>query len=152
MARTEWYEGKVGVAEHLVYLDSKAKELEKLLNKEKIMIIRGANGKKCPLGGRAKPNDIVYFVETGGNMIVSYKGIISNVIESYKMIPEESKAFIKKYEKELNLSKEQYDRWSIKKCLAVYEIVNIEEIIPFKYVRHNNMDDWIITDDINKLK
>lgn len=32
---TEWYEGKSGKAEHLVYLDSKAKELEKLLNKKK---------------------------------------------------------------------------------------------------------------------
>ena len=116
------------------------------------MIIRGANGKKCPLGGRAKINDIVYFVETGGNMIVTHRGIISNVVESYKMTPEESEAFIKKYEKELNLSKEQYDRWSIKKCLAVYEIVNIEEITSFKYNRQKNMDDWIITDDINKLK
>lgn len=152
MAKTEWYEGKVGVAQHLVYLNNKAKELEKFLSGEKTMIIRGANGKKCPLGGRAKIKDVVYFVETGGNMIVTHRGIISNVVESYKMTPEESQAFIKKYEKELNLSKDQYDRWSIKKCLAVYEIADIEEIIPFKYYRQNNMDDWIITDDINKLK
>lgn len=152
MPKTEWYEGKDGRAEHLVYLDGKAKELEKLLNNQKTMIIRGANGKKCPLGGRAKINDIVYFVETGGNMIVTHRGVISNVFESYKMTPEESIEFIKKYEKELNLSKAQYDRWSAKKCLAVYEIASIEEIISFKYNRQNNMDDWIITDDINKLK
>ena len=152
MPKTEWYEGKTGIAEHLVYLDNKAKELKKLINKEKTMIIRGASGKKSPLGGRAKINDITYFVETGGNMMVTHKGIISNIIESHKMNPEESKAFIKKYEKELNLSKEQYDRWSIKKCLAVYEISNIEEIASFKYDRKNNMDDWIITNDINQLK
>ncbi len=152
MAKAEWYEGKTGVAEHLVYLDSKAKELEKLIKTEKTMIIRGASGKKSPLGGRAKINDIIYFVETGGNMMVTHKGIISNVVESYKMNPEESIAFIKKYDGQLNLSKEQYDRWSIKKCLAVYEIINIEMIEPFKYNRENNMDDWIITDDINKLR
>ena len=152
MAKTEWYEGKEGIAEHLVYLDSKAKELEKLLSNEKTMIIRGANGKKCPLGGRAKVKDIVYFVETGGNMIVTHKGIISNVVEKYKMNPEETIEFIIKYSKELNLSKDQYNRWSIKKCLAVYEIKNIEAIAPFKYNRENNMDDWIITNDINKLK
>lgn len=152
MPKTEWYEGKEGIAEHLVYLNKKAKELEKLLNGKKTMIIRGANGKKCPLGGRAKINDIVYFVETDSDMMVTHKAIISDVVESYKMTPEESKAFIKKYEKELNLSKEQYDRWSIKKCLAVYEITNIEKITPFKYNRQNNMDDWIITDDINKLR
>jgi hypothetical protein len=152
MAKAEWYEGKTGVAQHLVYLDSKANELEKLINNEKKMIIRGASGKKSPLGGRAKINDIVYFVETGGNMMVTYKGIITQVVESYKMTPDESLSFIKKYEKELNLSQEQFDRWSVKKCLAVYQIENIESIPPFKYNRQNNMDDWIITDDINKLK
>src|SRR5574344_1461990 len=116
------------------------------------MIIRGANGKKCPLGGRAKENDIVYFVETGGDMIVIYRGVIKDVVESYKMTSEESINFIKKYEKNLNLSKEQYDRWSVKKCLAVYEITDLEPIEQFKYKRENNMDDWIIVDDINKLK
>ncbi len=152
MAKAEWYEGINGVAEHLVYLNSKAKELEKLLNKEKTMIIRGAAGRKSPLGGRAKVNDIVYFVETGGDLMVSYKGIISQVLESEKMTPEESIEFIHKYEKELNLSKDQYERWAGKKYLAVYEISNIESIESFKYRRDNNMDDWIITDDINKVK
>jgi hypothetical protein len=152
MTKTEWYEGKIGKAEHLVYLDSKAKELEKLLNNEKTMIIRGASGKKCPLGGRAKVGNLIYLVQTNSNMLVTHRGVITYVEESYKMIPQESKEFIKKYEKELNLSKVQYDRWNGKKCLAVYKISDIEEIEPFKYNRQNNMDDWIITDDINKLK
>ena len=152
MAKSEWYEGKEGKAEHLVYLNSKAKELEKLLKKEKTMIMRGAAGKKSPLGGRAKADDIIYFVETGGDMVVTHKGIISKVVESEKMTLEESSAFIKKYEKELNLSKDQYDRWNGKKFLAVYEISCLEEIKPFKYDREKNMDDWIITDDINKIK
>jgi len=68
------------------------------------------------------------------------------------MTAEESVAFIKTYEKNLNLSKEQYDRWAGKKFLAVYEISELEEITPFKYNREKNMDDWIITDDINKIK
>lgn len=152
MAKTEWYEGKEGIAQHLVYLNSKAKELEKLLNNEKTMIIRGAAGRKCPLGGRAKVNDEIYFVETGGDMLVTHKGIISNVIESEKMTYDESIAFVEKYEEQLNLSKDQYKRWAGKKFLAVYEISKLEQIEPFKYNRENNMDDWIITDDINKIK
>lgn len=152
MANVEWYEGKEGKAEHLVYLNSKAKELEKLLSKEKTMIIRGAAGRKCPLGGRAKVGDKVYFVQTGGDLAVTHKAIISTVIESEKMTAEESVEFVKKYEKELNLSEEQHKRWAGKKFLAVYEISNLEEIEPFKYNRENNMDDWIITDDINKIR
>jgi len=152
MTTSEWYEGKDGKAEHLVYLNSKAKELEKLLTNEKTMIMRGAAGKKSPLGGRAKINDAVYFVETGGDMTVTHRGIISKVIESEKMTPEESIAFVKRFEKELNLSKDQYDRWAGKKFLAVYEISDIKPVEPFTYRRDKNMDDWIITDDINKIK
>lgn len=152
MARAEWYDRKEGKTEHLVYLNKKAKELEKLLQGEKTMIIRGAAGKKCPLGGRAKADDIVYFVETGGDMMVTHRGVISEVVESEKMTPKESIDFIKKYEKELNLSKDQYNRWAGKKYLAVYEISHLEAIDPFQYNREKNMDDWIIIDDINKIK
>lgn len=60
MKKAEWYEKKDGKAEHLVYLNNKAKQLEKLINKEKTMIIRGAAGKKSPLGGRAKINDDIF--------------------------------------------------------------------------------------------
>lgn len=152
MAVSEWYQPKDGKAEHLVYLNNKAKELEKLINKEKTMIIRGAAGKKVPLGGRAKVNDIIYFVETGGDMIVSHRGIISKVIETEKMTPEESIDFVDKYEKELYLSNDQYKRWVGKKFLAVFEIDKIEAIEPFKYRRDKNMDDWIITESIDDIR
>lgn len=152
MSVSEWYQAKEGRAEHLVYLDSKAKELEKLLNKEKTMIIRGAAGRKSPLGERAKKDDIVYFVETGGDLTVKFRGVIKDVIETEKMTPEESVEFVKKYENELNLSEKQIERWAGKKFLGLYEIEKIEEIEPFKYNREKNMDDWVITDDINKIK
>ena len=152
MPKTEWYAGKDGKAEHLVYLNKEGQELKKLLEGKKTMIIRGAAGKKSPLGGRAKIDDIVYFVETGGDQTVTHRGVIAKVIETEKMTSEESIDFVNTYEKELNLSKKQYERWAGKKCLAVYEISNLEEVEPFKYNRESNMDDWIITDDINKIK
>lgn len=152
MSQHNWYEAKEGKAEHLVYLDNKAKELEKLLNGEKSMIIRGAAAKKSPLGGRAKADDIVYFVEKGGDMLVTHRGVISKVIEKYKMTPEESESFIKEYDSELNLSDDQKKRWYGKKYIGLYEIAFIESISPFKYKREKNMDDWIITDDINVIR
>jgi len=152
MARSEWYNGKEGRAEHLVHLDNKAKELKKLLNKEKTMIMRGGAGRKCPLGGRAKVDDIIYFVETRKKLTVTHKGIISKVVESEKMIHEESLLFIEKYEKNLKLTKSQFQKWAGNKYLAVYGISNLEEIEPFRYKRISNTDDWIITDDINKIK
>lgn len=152
MAKVEWYEGKAGQAEHLVYLNKEAKELEKLLTGDKTMIIRGAAGRKSPLGGRAKVGDAVYFVETGGDLTVAYKGMIAKVIESEKMTKDESIAFVDQYEQELALSAKQYQRWAGKKFLAVYQITDITEIEPFQYQREQNMDDWVITEDINQIK
>ncbi|PKL31517.1 hypothetical protein CVV43_02530 [Candidatus Saccharibacteria bacterium HGW-Saccharibacteria-1] len=151
MVRSEWYEKVAGKAEHLVYLDSKAKELEKLFKNEKTMIIRGAAGKKVPLGGRVKIDDVLYFVETGGSCYVVARAIVKNVIETDKMTSEESVLFVDKYEKELNLSKDQYKRWAGKKFLCLVEIDKMEMIEQFKYDRQKNMDDWVITDDISKI-
>ena len=102
---SSWVEGKEGVAEHLVYLNKEGKELQKLLAGEKNAIIRGAAGRKSPLGGRAKVGDRVYFVETGGDLLVTHRGMIENVIETEKMTPEESQQFVEQHQSELNLSK-----------------------------------------------
>ena len=58
MENRDWYQKREGQAEHLVYLDNEDKELEKLINGEKTMIIRGAAGKKSPLGGGARKRTI----------------------------------------------------------------------------------------------
>ena len=55
-------------------------------------------------------------------------------------------------EKQLNLSKDQFERYAGKKYLAVYEVESMTAIDPFTYHRTSNMDDWVIVDDINKIK
>ena len=149
---SSWVEGKEGVAEHLVYLNKEGKELQKLLAGEKNAIIRGAAGRKSPLGGRAKVGDRVYFVETGGDLLVTHRGMIENVIETEKMTPEESQQFVEQHQSELNLSKKQIERWAGKKFLAIYRIAELEAIEPFTYQRGKNMDDWVITSSIEEIK
>ena len=149
---SSWVEGKEGVAEHLVYLNKEGKELQKLLAGEKNAIIRGAAGRKSPLGGRAKVGDRVYFVETGGDLLVTHRGMIENVIETEKMTPEESQQFVAQHQSELNLSKKQMERWAGKKFLAIYRIAELEAIEPFTYQRGKNMDDWVITSSIEEIK
>lgn len=123
MAKVDWYKNREGQAEHLVYLDNEGKELEKMINGKKSMIIRGAAGKKSPLGGRAKEGDILYFVEKGGNMEVTHRGVLNKVVEKYKMSPEESTVFIKSFDKELNLSEKQKSRWYGKSVLEYMRLI-----------------------------
>jgi polyhydroxyalkanoate synthesis regulator phasin len=151
MANT-YYQNVNGKAEHLVYLDHKAKELDKLLAGTKTAIIRGAAGKKSPLGGRVKLGDELFFVQTGGNFMVTHKAIVKHVHETDKMTEEESKRFVDEHQHQLELAKHQYERWVGKKYLCLIEVEHIVSITPFEYDRQSNMDDWVITTDINTLK
>ena len=60
------------IMENIVYLDYKAKELEKLKSGEKPMIIRGAMGRKL-LYGIVNKSDILYFIENKGEQLVREK-------------------------------------------------------------------------------
>ena len=47
--------------DHVVYVDAKANEMERLLSGEKSMIIRGAAGRKMP-HGRVESGDTLYLI------------------------------------------------------------------------------------------
>jgi hypothetical protein len=152
MPQTTWYQKRENHADHVVYLDKKAKELQNLLHHQKTMIIRGAAGKKVPLGGRVKQDDILYFVETGSDLLITHRALVKNVIETDKMTEEESIAFVEKHQQHLRLAPHQITRWAGKKYLCLIEVHPLEPIEPFQYRRETNMDDWIIVDDIEEIK
>lgn len=152
MPQSSWYQKREGYADHIVYLDKKAKELKKLIDQEKTMIIRGAAGKKVPLGGRVKEGDMLYFVETGSDLVITHRAIVKQVIETDKMTEDESISFTKSYQDQLKLAAHQIERWAGKKFLCLIEVHPLEAIEPFQYHREKNMDDWIILDDINSVR
>ena len=74
--------------DHIVYLDSKAKEMENLLSGKKTMIIRGATGRKLPYG-RVNIGDILYFINNNAEGVVKSMGVVDYVLNSEKMNKEE---------------------------------------------------------------
>ena len=72
---------------HLVYCDDKSKELNKILDGSKTMIIRGAAGRKIP-HSRVFKDEILYFMEKGSKKI-SAKAIVTNVQNFVKLSEEE---------------------------------------------------------------
>ena len=69
--------------DHVVYLDARANEMEKLLNGEKSMIIRGATGRKLPYG-RVNVGDNLYFIINNAEGLLKAKGVVSSVFHSEK--------------------------------------------------------------------
>lgn len=139
--------------DHVVYVDHKAEELEKLISGEKTIIIRGATGRKLPYG-RVLEGDKLYFIRNNGEGLVRAKAVVKHVLNSEKMTKEESIKLVDKNAERLKLSNKQYKKWAGKRYLVLIEVGKIEELVPFKIDRSNysNMDDWLPVVDINNAR
>ena len=139
--------------DHVVYLDAKANEMEKLLNNKKSMIIRGAAGRKLPYG-RVNIGDVLYFINNNAEGLIKAKGVVSFVSNSKKMNKEESINLLKKNQNKLQLTDKQFQRWGGKRYIVLIEVTEITEVKPFQFDKSNyrKMDDWLIIEDIERLK
>jgi hypothetical protein len=136
--------------DHIVYLNSKARELENLVAGNKSMIIRGAEGRKLPYG-RVNRGDILYFLNNNGEGKIRAKGIVASVLNSEKLTVEESFETIIRHQDRLQLPDEQFARIAGKRYLVLIGLSEIEEIEPFSFDRSDltNTDDWIAVENIN---
>ena len=141
------------IMDHVVYLDSKAKELEKLLMGNKSMLIRGAAGRKLPYG-RVNGGDKLYLLENDGSGMIKAVAEVSSVLNSEKMDQDQSKALVDEHQDRLQLSTAQTKRWAGKRYLVLIEISNIENLEPFTIDKseYGNMDDWLPVGDIQSIK
>ena len=139
---------------HLVYLDAKANEMEKLLTGQKTMIIRGAAGRKIPYG-QVNKEDILYFINNNAEGMIKAKAEVASVMNSEKMDKDTSIKLIKKYQDNLQLSEKQFQRWAGKRYIVLIEVKNIEEVTPFQFNRDdfkNSMDDWLVFERVENIK
>lgn len=137
--------------DHLGYCEAKAKELARIVNGEKSMLIRGAAGRKLPYG-RVTQGDIVYLIENDGKGLIVAKGEVAEVINSDRLSEEASNQMIKDHMEKLKLTDDQLKRWSGKRFLCLIELKNVTCITPFTYERAGNMDDWITVESIDEIR
>lgn len=133
---------------HLVYCDDKSKELSKILDGTKTMIIRGAAGRKIP-HSRVFKDELLYFMEKGSKKITA-KATVTDVKNYIKLSEDEIISIIEDNNSKLLLTDKQKDRWH-KKCLCLVEFNNVESIEPLEFDHQNNMDDWLIIEKIEDV-
>lgn len=133
---------------HLVYCDDKSKELSKILDGSKTMVIRGAAGRKIP-HSRVFTGEELYFMEKGSKKITA-KAVVKDVQNFVKLADNEITKTIDNHNNKLQLTDKQKERWH-KKCLCLVEFDNVEEITPLDFDHQGNMDDWLIIDKIEDV-
>lgn len=139
--------------DHVVYLDAKSNEFEKLSAGSKTMIIRGAAGRKLPYG-RVNKGDVLYFINNNAEGVVKAKAQVASVFNSDKMDPVESIALVKENQEKLELSDKQFQKWAGKRYLVLIEVSDFNEIdsFPIDKSGYANMDDWLPVENIESVK
>lgn len=133
---------------HLIYCNDKTKELNKILDGTKTMVIRGATGRKIP-HSRVFINETLYFMEKGSYKITA-KAVVTNVSNYVKLSDEQIVEIILENNHKLLLNKEEIERWH-KKCLILVEFGQVEPISPLEFEHQGNMDDWLIIEKIEDV-
>jgi hypothetical protein len=139
--------------DHVVYVDAKARELEKLMTGAKTMIVRGATGRKLP-HGRVQQGDRLFFIENNGMGQVRADALVSEVFNSDKLTEAQSADLLKANQSKLDLTPEQYKRWVGKRYIVLIEVKEINVLKPFAIDRseYGNMDDWLPVGDIRSVQ
>jgi hypothetical protein len=138
--------------DHVVYVDAKANELEKLLSGEKTMILRGAAGRKLP-HGRVFAGDLLYLINNDGEGLIRARCRVAEALHSEKLSTEESETMINTYQEALQLTPQQVKRWSGKRYLVLIKVEDVLPVEPFQVDRsgYGNMDDWLPVGDITTM-
>jgi len=139
--------------DHVVYLDSSAKELENLLAGKKTMVIRGAAGRKMPYG-RVNVNDMLYFINNNGEGMVRGQARVNSVINSDPLTPEAASKMLEIHQNALQLTEGQRKRWQVKRYLVLIEVADFQQVEEFQIDKSQfgNMDDWLLVEKIENVK
>jgi hypothetical protein len=139
--------------DHLVCVDTEAKELERLLAGHKTIIIRGSDEKTTPYG-EVSEGDTLYFITTKREGVVRAKASVKSVLNSQKLDEKDSIDLINRHLMELMLTEKQLDRYYGKPHLVFIRIGDVTRIQPLmiEFSVIEKMTDWLVIDDIDKIR
>lgn len=130
--------------DHLVTLDSGAKEIENLLEGTKSMIIHGADF-ICNPYGMVKKGDVLYLVEDNSCEKVKAKAVVSYVYNSFRLSVPESFEIIIRNQDKLVLPDNLFYKYAGKKYIVLIGLRDIEEVNPLSMVRSDlsYANEWV---------
>jgi hypothetical protein len=113
--------------DHIVTLDSEAKEIENLITGSKSMIVH-ASDVKCIPYGLVAVGDVLYFVDDNNPAEIKAKGFVSSVYNSYKLSVAESFEMIIRNQDKLRLPDDLFYKMAGKRYLVLIGLRDVEEV------------------------
>ena len=137
---------------HLIFLDSQAGELEKILSGVKTMLVKEfdlAHTSANPIN----PGDSLYFLKNKDDCTVRVKATVVRVLFLTNNKDEQLSHILKEMQPKLQLIEDQYNYWAAKnKVLSVeFEAAHKISVIPVAPEKISDRSDWIDFDEFNQI-
>jgi len=134
---------------HLVFLDTRAGELEKILSGVKSMVMKDFNPAEQPI----KPGDSLYFVRDNDECALRVKATVVRVLFFTYSTEEDLAHTLKELQPRIQLTEDQYKYWSAKKNALWVEFDCAQKIDVIHVAPHKVTDksDWIAFEEFGLI-
>lgn len=129
---------------YLVFLDTRAGELEKILSGTKSMLVKEFDPAQ-PAEGLVRPGDSLYFLRNNGDCVVRVRATVVKVLPTEERSDEDLAHILKELQPRLQLTEEQYNYWSAKQRMLLVEFDSAQKIAVIHIASKKITDhsDWI---------
>jgi len=129
---------------HLVYLDTRANELEKILSGIKSMLIKEYDPTQST-AQTVTPGDSLYFLRNSDECNLQVKATVVDVLFVTKNSDDDLTHTLKELQPRLQLTEDQYNYWSEKKQVLLVEFESAQKIgvIHLALDEVKDKSDWI---------
>jgi hypothetical protein len=129
---------------HLVYLDTRAGELERILSGVKTMLIKEF-GPARTTAYPVRPGDSLYFVRDNGECAVRVKATVTRVLSLTRNPDEDLSRILKELQPRLQLTEDQYNYWSARDqvLLVEFESAHKTGVIHVAPRKTADRSDWV---------
>ena len=137
---------------HLVYLDTRAGELEKILSGVKCMVVKEFDPAQSTVQP-VSPGDTLYFLKDKNDCALRVKATVVRILLVPKSLDEDLSHILKEMQPRLQLTEDQYNHWSAKKQLIMVEFDHAQKMGEI-HVSTNNIPEkssWISFEEFSSI-
>jgi hypothetical protein len=137
---------------HLVFLDTQAGELEKILSGIKSMVVKEFDPARSA-GQVVKPGDNLYFLRDKDECTLRVKATVVRVLFYTNAVDQDLSHTLKEMQPRLQLTEDQYNHWSAKQQILLVEFETAQKIgvIHVALNKITNRSDWIAFEEFSLI-
>ena len=137
---------------YLVFLDTRAGELEKILSGTKTMLIKEFDPAQTT-GHAVRPGDSLYFLRNNDERALRVQATVTRVLFLTNNSDQDLSHSLKEMQPRLQLTEDQYDYWSAKEQVLLVEFASAHKIgiIHVAAPKIADRSDWIAFEEFSLI-